>query len=1086
MYKRILTFVLVPTFAAITFAQQLNTAAIFGTVTDPQGSAIPGALVTLTQVATGQVRSVNSTQSGEYLFSLLPVGTYRLAVEKQGFQGYRQSGILAHANDNIKVDVALKVGSTKTIVSVSGAASQVETRSMTLKETMNSQSIQDLPLNGRNPGDLALNTAGVVSGEGGVSGNTGEGATIRGEKTFSINGSRQNNTQFTLDGGINTDNLYGYGMPFPFPDAVQEFSVESSNMSLQQSSASSGSINIVTKSGTNEVHGDVFWYVRNTAFDGRSFFSDKPDVLKQNQEGFTLGFPIKKNKLFLFGGVQPTQIRTASGASRALTLSAAEQTGDFSADAPITDPLTGQPFSENKIPPSRLSQAALNLLSHTPLPGPDGFAHFTYRLPENDLQYIGRADYIISDKNRLTFRYFENDQNVEYDSPPDDIFAAQANLHNWSQSGTLADTYIVHPNLMVHTQFTGLHLVGNDASNLKLTMADLGVKVYAPSNDITVALISSGIGYGTPAALHFARATEELLHDWTWMKGSHTVTWGGRLAWEQYNENTVFLSSGAYDFDGHVTGLDRADFMLGQMSFFEQINGELENRRQPEEGVYFGDVWRATRRLTLSAGIRWEPYTFFTDTKNRNQTFYPGNYYKGVKSTVFLNAPPGLLYYGDVDPSGRKLPRGVTRSTPWNFGPRIGIAWDPFGNGKTSLRAAYGIYYGAPQLNQLNNANDVAPFSYQVSFDNGLFDDPYAGRESLDQFPVKNFSSTAPFQSPLYTIVNDNYWPVPYSQNWSFTVERQVAANTMVSLAYIATKGTHLYGDYDENAPIYDHNLTLDQNLANINSRRPFQGYQGIVRGMNGLNSTYNSLQISVDKRLSHGLTGLASYTWSKSLDYISLNTYVSVILVQNPFNFFFRRGPSDQNVPQRFVASFVWDLPNVPQQTPKVAKTVLRNWRFSGMVTLQSGLPFTVPSGINSPAIGTSTLGAPGSTVAYADLIGAGNPVLHASSRGAEVAEYFDITRFAEPAPGTYGTVGRNALRGPGYANMDASLVRGFPLRFLGEAGRFELRLDAFNLFNRPNFGQPDTGLTSSTFGQLTYTIGNARLLQVAAKIVF
>lgn len=1073
----------IPSFAAIAFAQTGDTAGIFGTVTDPTGAAIPGALVTLTQVATGQVRSVDTSQSGDYLFSLLPVGTYSLTVEKQGFQAYHQTSILAHANDNIKVSVALKVGSTKTIVSVSGAPPQVETRSMSVKETVNVESIQDLPLNGRNPGDLALITAGVVPGEGDTAGDTGEGATIRGEKTFSVNGSRQNDTRFTLDGAINMDNLYGYGMPFPFPDAVEEFSVESSNMGFQQGSASSGSINIVTKSGTNQVHGDVFWFLRNTDFDARSFFSTAPDVLKQNQEGFTLGGPVKKNKLFLFGGMQSTQIRTASGASRALTLTAAEQAGDFSADPTITDPLTGQPFPGNIIPPSRLSPAAVNLLKHTPLPGPDGFAHFTYNLPEDDLQYIGRADYTVSDKNRLMFRYFADNQTVNYNSPSNDIFDAQSNLNNWSQSGTLADTYIVHPNLMVHTQFTGLHLVGDDASNLKLSMADLGVKVYAPSNDINVSLTSSGIAYQTPSALHFARGTEEFLNDWTWIKGNHTFTWGGRLAWEQYNENTVFLDSGSYTFDGQYTGLDRADFMLGDMSFFEQINGELENRRQPEEGVYFGDVWRMARRLTVSAGIRWDPYTFFTDTKNRNQTFYPQNYYNGVKSVVYLNAPPGLLYYGDVDPSGNKLPRAVTRSTPWNFGPRLGIAWDPFGDGKTSVRVAYGIYDDAPQLNLLNNSNDVAPFSYQVSFNNGLFDDPYAGRESFNKFPVTNFSSNAPFQSPLYTIVNDNYWPVPYSQNWSLTVERQVLPSTMVSLAYIATKGTHLYGDYNENAPIYDTSLTLDQNLADVNGRRPFQGYQSIVRGMNGLNSDYNSLQISVNKRFSHGLTGLASYTWSKNLDYLSLNTYVSVLLLQNPFNFFFRRGPSDQNVPQGFVASFVWDLPTVPKETPHVARALLRDWRLSSIVTLRSGFPFTIPAGVDSLAFGLSY---PGTTTAYADLIGAGNPVLHASSRGAEVAEYFNAQRFAEPGPDTFGTLGRNALQGPGYANVDASLVRDFPLRFLGEAGRFELRLDAFNLFNRPNFGPPDTDMTSPTFGQLTSTIGNARLLQVAAKIVF
>jgi hypothetical protein len=1071
--------VLVSSFAAITFAQTRDTAAIFGTVTDPQGAAIPGALVTLTHTTTGLVRSVKSSQSGEYLFDLLPVGGYSLAVEIQGFRTYRRTGIVVHVNENVKVDVALELGGVKSTVAVTAEASQVETRSATIMDTVDAARVEELPLNGRMVGDLALLTPGVVSGEGGPNGTAGELPEIRGEKTYTLNGSRNNNILYTLDGATNVDNLFNFGAPFPFPDAVQEFSIQSSNMGFDHGNASSGAINIATKSGTNQVHGDVFWFVRNTDLDARSFFSHLPDQLKQNQAGFTLGGPIKKDKLFVFGGLEDLQIRTASGASRALTLTKAEQGGDFSADPPITDPLTGQQFPGNIIPASRFSPAAKNLLSLTPLPQPDGYAYFTYSLPEHDLQGIGRADYIINEKNNLMFRYFVSEQSVSYHCPPDNMFACEPSTNNNFWSGTLGYNLIVRPNLIARTQVTGLHEGAWEGSDWKTTMADLGVKVYAPSNDIAVYLQSSGINYGTPDEFDFARATEEFLHDWTWTKGKHTITWGGRLAWEQYNENTVYYSSGLYNFDGYITGLDRADFMLGQLSGFTQINGENENRRQPERGVYIGDVWRVTPRVTVSGGLRYEPYTFFWDTKNRNQTFFPQNYYDGVKSVVFLNAPPGLLYYGDVDPWGHKLPRNLVPPDLKNLAPRVGIAWDPFGDGKTSVRTAYGIYYDSPQLDQQNNSNDVSPFSYRVNFTNGLFDDPYAGREQDNVYPLTNFLPNTPYENPLYTILLDKKWQSPYSENWSFSVERQVLKDTRVRVAYVGTKGTHLYGEYDENPPIYNPSLTLDQNIADINGRRLFQGYQTIDRSMHGLNSTYNSLQISVDKRFSNGFTVLGSYTWSKTLDYISENCYAEIYLLQNPFNFFFRQGPADQNLAQRFVTSFVWDLPNVPNQAPRTARALLRDWKLSGIVTLQSGLPFTI--GASGDVLANDEI-----TTANADLIGVGNPVLHHSSKGAEIAEYFDTTRFAEPAPNTYGTLGRNALVGPGFANMDASLVRGFRLRFLGEAGMAELRFEAFNVLNRTNFGQPATSLGSPVFGQLATTIGNARLLQVAAKIVF
>src|SRR2546425_601590 len=373
-------------FTATVFGQTRDTAAIFGGISDTQGAAIAGAAVTLTSGGTGQVRKVLANESGQYLFPLLPIGTYALVVEQPAFKRYERTGILLQANENVKVGVALEVGDIKTTVSVDAAASQVEVRSSTIKETVDRARIVELPLNGRNAADLALLATGVTA----FSSNTGDISSSwrpRGTKEFSVNGSRNNNVRFTLDGGANMDSLMNTNLPFPFPDAVQEFSVETSNMSLDQGSSSAGAVNVVTKSGTNKIHGDAFWFVRNTQLNASNFFSRQQDQLKRNQAGFTLGGPLRKNKLFAFGGYQQLWIRTASGATRVQTLTAAERRGDFSSN-PITiyDPLPGQPFPGNIIPQSRLSPGALKLLSVSPLPDADGYTRFTFATPEQGRQ----------------------------------------------------------------------------------------------------------------------------------------------------------------------------------------------------------------------------------------------------------------------------------------------------------------------------------------------------------------------------------------------------------------------------------------------------------------------------------------------------------------------------------------------------------------------------------------------------------------------------------------------------------------------------------------------------------------------------
>lgn len=1069
----LIRFLILLSLAGAAWAQTRDTASIFGTVDDAQGASVAGATVKLTTVATGQVRTTLTDESGRYAFNLLPVGAYQLVVEQPAFRRYERSGILLQSNENAKIDVRVEVGDVKTTVSVNAAATQIETQVTTIKETVDRARIVDLPLNGRDAAKLALLVPGVVSG------NYDTG--IAGQNSFSINGSRNNNVRYTLDGGQNMDNHYNMNIPFPFPDAVEEFSVQTSNMAPDQGNLSAGAVNVVTKSGNNQVHGDSFWFVRNSAFNASNFFSHDPDRLKRNQIGFTLGGPLVKNRLFAFGGYQQLWIRSAPGNLRFQSLSAAERQGDFSTNPiVIRDPLTGQPFPGNRIPTGQISPAAQKLLTAAPLPDPDGYSRYSVALPENGRQYIGRVDYVLSSRHSLMFRAFRSEQTDPLRSPPGNMNASQRATETPSSSGTLSHNFTISPNAIAHTQISGTHIIEQGRSDFPQSYADFGIKVYAPSNDISVNMINSGPGFNTPWQRLFKRSSEEVIHDWTWTHSGHTLAWGVQFNWGQYNEATLWHASGAFQFDGHITGFDRADFLLGRFSSYDQNNGEYENRREFLKGFYAGDTWRIARRVSLNLGLRYEPYTFFSDTMDRNQTFDLGNFQKGVKSKIFLNAPPGLLYHGDVAPPGYpcgpKIPKVVTCSDNNNFAPRIGLAWDPFGDGKSSVRSGYAIFYDVPMTRAQNNSNDVAPFSYGVQFYNGLLDNPFLGRESLNRYPITNFGSDSPYPSPLPMYVLDRKWVTAYTQNWNLTVERQVLPDTRLRVAYVGTKGTHLSGYYDQNAPIYNRNLTLDQNLADIDGRRPIPGFQQILRFFHGLNSTYNGLQISVDKRFSHGFSILSSYAWSKSLDYESINDGIGGFSDSYPFNFFLSRGPADQNVPQRFVTSFVWELPG-PQLNSLVAKFLARDWRLSGILTFQSGVPFGVGSE-GDPMAGIDN--------ARADLIGAGNPVLSAGrTKGDRIHQYFDPSRFRNAGPNSVGTLGRNALEGPGFSNVDISLSKGLRFPFLGEAGGGELRIEAFNLFNRTNFGLPVTGLSNPNFGQLT-SAGDPRILQFAVKIIF
>ena len=1073
------------------WGQGRNTAALHGRVTDQQGGVVPGANVTLVHVATGITRTVESNAAGEFEFPTIPVGEYNLAVRKQGFRTVEQSGIVLQVNDNRRTDVSLVIGEVSTTVTVQATAAAVDTSSATLKDTVDSQRVVDLPLNGRNLADLTSLVPGVQSATE-VSGADGAKAPFA-TRYFSVNGSRQNTLKYTLDGGDNEDTLQNTGMPFPFPDAVQEFSVETSNPAAEFGRTSGGSVNIVTKSGTNSYHGDVFWFARNTAFDANNFFSRSPDQLKQNQGGFTFGGPAIKDRLFFFAGYQQTWIRQQSGSGTALSVPAAFRTGDFSSllggpsPVVITDPTTGQPYPNNQIPASQLSPAAQNLLKYAPLPGSDGFVHYSYPSQQGVKEWVARADYRMNDKNSLYMRLYRNGNTKPAVMVADNIFSNQRGVTGTAETATVAETSTLSPNLVIDTHFTANRYGGDRVIDFPGSIKTLGVNISPSSNEVNVAINgTSNINLLTERPAVFARENFELTHAWHWIKGRHSVVWGADTEDSRYNEYNTYTGSGQFQFNGRWTGFDQADFITGQMSDFLQGNGEIEFKRFHYFGFYGGDTFRATPRLALTFGLRYEPYFPMTDLNDRIARFQEQAYLTGYISQRYVNAPPGLLFPGDKTPSGAVIPRGGYNRQLEDVTPRVGFAWDVRGDGKTSLRGGYGVYYDTPEMFQLNNMNDQSPFSFTVEFLNGSFDNPYAGRQQDNVFPYTgDFSRNSLFASPDDAVVLQPTQPRTYTQNWNLTIERQLRQDWTLRLSYVGTKGTHLWADYDQNAPIYDFTQSLSYNQQNYDPRRPRQEYEYIDTLFAGLNQTYNSFQVSLNKRFRRGLSNQLGYTFSKNIDYMSSNYEATSNTISDPFDFFRFRGPSDFDHRQRLVDSFVWQIPDAGHAAgSQLASAILGHWQAGGIVTLQSGSPFSIYSTDDAVA---------GAGTANADVIGQVQ-LPSSRSRGVRIAEYFNTSAVTQAAPGTYGTLGRNALVGPGLANVDFSMSRAFPLRQLGEAGGVIFRAEFFNLFNRvnldnpgdPNLANPGNLIGTDSFGMITATATAPRILQFSLKVTF
>ena len=1039
------------------------TGTIAGTVLDPSGAAVPSAKITATALATKLTRETSTGTDGGYVFPLLPVGLYSVSVEAQGFRRFEQKGIQVEADRSATLPINLELGSTSDTVSVEANAELVETRSGTLSKLVNQQNIVELPLNGRNAASLVLlapGTADLTAGNARGSGDTQQTATYPGGQSISSNGSRADDINYNLDGGSNQDHYTNVNNPFPNPDAVEEFSVQTNSYSAEYGRGAGAIVNVVTKSGTNQLHGSAFEFLRNGDLNARNFFAASHDLLKRNQFGGSLGGPIKKDRLFFFGTYQGTILRNVSLANTATVLSDAQRAGDFSGlSRTLIDPLNNLPIPGNVIPASRLDPVTVKLLKYVPT-AVRSDSLISYDLPQRDAekQAMGRVDYNLS-RHRIYGRYFFSSYQHDPVVGAVNLISARNGYSDRDQSVSVSHTYNFRPTLLNSLVFSFNRIHGTIVSGAPFSFPSLGIPIAA-STPPEMALSVSGyfsIGTGHPGAFnrqnfHFA----DSLH---WIKGQHEISMGGDLMKMQVDLINTFRQNGNFRFRGSsYSGDPRADFMLGTVDRFIQGGGEYAARRGTLGSLFLQDNYRASSRLTLNLGLRWDPFHPYGDTLGRTECYRPGQ-----TSQRFPNAPKGYLFEGDPG-----CPSGGSDPSYWQIAPRAGFAYNVSAKGKTTLRGGFGLFYQPPFVEAYNNMVDSAPWSPQVQIFNVPFDNPY--KNYPNPFPAQYAPFVPPSNvqfilPPSLAVSYTPDWKPGRTMSWNLTVESQLRADLLVRVGYAASKGTHLGYNNDVNAPYPSPGATA----ANESQRRPDQNFLEVVEDVSGGNSIYNALQVSLEKRFSHGFTVSANYTFGKSIDQVSYLTDLCGVNVINPYNVGAYRAVSDFNVPQRFVLNYLWRLPS-PKEG--VMKALLGGWETSAIWNWQSGFPLNITSNDDRSLVGL------GNDVA--DEIG---PRSYTSGPlGARIAQWFTISSFTSAKLGTTGNAGRNILQGPGTFNIDFSAHKLFTIR---ERWKLQYRAEFFNAPNHTQLNNPDTGVIDSTFGRITGA-RSPRIIQMALKMIF
>jgi Carboxypeptidase regulatory-like domain len=1074
---------------------QVTSATIVGNVSDPSGAAIPGASITATNEATGKSYTGTTASDGTYIVPLLPIaGSYTVTINVKGFETFVQKGIILRVNQNVRVDAKLQLGQVTQVVAVTGQPPQVETTRSSLGEVVSHREISQLPLNGRNPIQLVSLAAGVTAVTAPAV------LTWRGGSYWSSNGTRSDENQVLLDGSTYEGAYFNNALNLPSPDALQEFKLITNTYSAEYGRNAGSVLNAVVKSGTNQFHGDLWEFLRNDALNARNFFLNAPGAkvakLDQNQFGFTAGGPIIKNKWFLFGSYQGLRISQQTFRTT-FPPTAQERQGIFTEPPGKTliDPSTGQPFLQNAqgqfiVPTSDLDPVAVNVMNKwLPLPGQGGTLTQLGAAPTTNNQFLIKSDYEVTQKHTINFMWMR-DRTSETDP------FASSNLLNYAPRTPythinmfiLNDTYTFRPNLL--NQFRAAYIKLKDSlfCGPQQDASQLGVQGFVLDGQPELPDFSVpgrfGLGTGGLCGLTESTPTRELSDTLTWIKGRHDFTMGGDFF---KNTNIIpnsYLNEGNFSFSSLFTGDPLADFLLGKVTTYFRQTSANDNQISWEYSGFFQDDWKLTRRLTLNLGLRYYVQQPWVCTGCGVGAIAPdtwGTFFPGFHTKRFATAPTGILYPGDTGPNG-VIPRGLYPTDLNNLEPRVGFAWDPWGDGKTSVRASYGVFHDYVVPDAVVQATFDQPYFFRQSIyaPPGGLSNPYLG--FADPWPYRQFLSSNPqFYLPMDTTSMDFNSRNAVIQSWMLDVQHQLTDNLMVDVAYAGKVTDGLIWITDVNPAIFIPGTDSQGNplstLANVNARRPYAPDFAAVRQVGSYGrSSYHSLQVSTEYRFRHGLSFHSAYTWSHSLDLNSSYNVAGGESEQSPFCLDCEKGNADYDLPSVFVFDSVYNIPTpfhgIQGFSGAVGRQLLGNWEISGIMRLTSGFPFSCHTGGNNLLNGLSNDRC--DTVGNWKLSGG-------RSDGAIVQEWFNTAAFVTNSIGEIGTSGRNFLRGPRSKDVDIGLLKNFP--FKNERyGAFQFRAEFFNAFNWVNFGTPNSVLASPSFGRIT-TAGDPRLIQFALK---
>ena len=1094
---------------AMPLAFSQATSQISGTVKDATGAVVAQVKVTVTQTDTGTVREVSTDDNGFFAVTNLTTGPYRVEASKSGFQNYVQTGIELQVDSSPSIPITLGVGSVNQSVEVQANANLVDTQKLGVGTVMESQRVLELPLNGRTPTDLISLTPGAVQTATSPVWNMNTGVQI------SVAGGQPYGVYYALDGAPHLSMYDATNMPLPFPDALQEFKVETSSQEAQAGTHAGAQVNSVTKGGTNSFHGDLFEFFRNGNLNARNFFSPSQDTLKRNQFGGVIGGPIKRNRMFFFAGYQGTTLRQTPAPTTTFTLTPQELAGDFSVFASSrcqgTNVTLKAPFTTingvpNQLPAGKISPIALKIATYLP-PSTDPCGRFltSTLVSQYYWQLPVRVDYQLSNSQTLFVRYLATKQTqvLPYSLTPNNIFTAGGNgADDLATSAVVGHTWVVSPTKVNSLRFSLNRVAEVHPGSRYFGPSDVGINAFSYIPKALSITVTGGptIGSGVGEDLNNFDTYLSANNDFSWVHGSHQIAFGGSVTHSLISALANVRAIGNYSFSGQATGLGTADFMAGMLTQLVQSRPNPLYLHQWLVGGYLQDTWKVSSRLTVNAGIRWEPAIPMQLNDKAIYTFSMDRYNAGIHSNVWTNAPAGFYYPGDPGFNGNA---GI--DPHWaNFAPRLGLAWDPTGSGKTSIRVGAGLAYDFVNEQMYLNSDLAAPFYAQTYVLGTTLANPWSALPTGNPFPyvsnppIGNFPAFSSYLPLIPTL------KPPRTYSWNVLLQRQISPTLFVSGNYVGSQSVHLFDNIELNPGVYipgqcglgQYGLTAPgpcSNFTNVNNRRVLymqnpvasQAIANLTQFDDGATSNYHGLILATQWRPAGLLNINANYTWSHCIGDNSTGNGTNNVATNyvHLTNRALDRGNCSWDRRNLFNLTVVARTPNFSNRLLQMGAS---GWSLSTIYRYTSGQPLLLLAGIDQALTGFSTtLERPNQKLANTADPNQGQACLNV----APCVNWLNPAAFGQPAPGTLGNMGTYNVLGPHFFQLDVALVRDFRIR---EGQKLQFRVEAFNLFNNVRFNTtggattPFVTLSSpNTFGKLLSAY-DPRILQLAMKFIF